>query len=432
MKIKQITSQDFHVLKAFYQDEDVMKYITGYVIDEDEMNERWEKIMSWDSHKGYGYFQFIENDSLIGVGCLKPFGKDVELGYMLNKAYWGQGYGSTICQLLLDKIDTMDVTKVVAYIDPLNEASSRILRKHGFTSMYKVDDEEFFEKKLRNRITGYTGLYGIVAYPIKHSFSPMMHNTAFELLGIDDVYLAFEVLDNQFEKYIESVKTLGIKGFNVSMPYKEKIINYLDEMTQEAQLCQSVNTVKNENGKLIGHISDGIGFVKACQSQGWDVQNQKVVILGAGGAAKAIIVALAGAHVSEIVVYNRSDKPFIKELAKQLSCSLTLKSLHCLDELKEDLKEAYLLIQTTNVGMTPYEEGCLIPDSSYLSHQLKVADIIYHPKETKLLKMAKEKNLDYMNGEGMILYQGAVSFEFWTGKDMPIAGVKKALKMEGK
>ena len=279
-----------------------------------------------------------------------------------------------------------------------------------------------------NKITGYTGLYGIVADPIKHSFSPMMHNTAFQSLGIDDVYLAFEVKEENLEDYITSVKTLGIKGFNVSMPYKLKIMKYLDELTEEARLCQAVNTVKNENGKLIGHISDGKGFYMSCTDRGWNVDNQKIVVLGAGGAAQAIIVELSR-KVKEIIVYNRSDKPFIRELNNKVDCPIILKSLDNREELKADLKDPYLLIQTTGVGMSPNEDNCLI-DDSYLVDGLKVADIIYKPKMTKLLKMARDKGLEYMNGEGMILYQGAVSFEFWTGQKMPVDQVKKALEME--
>jgi len=285
------------------------------------------------------------------------------------------------------------------------------------------------ENHLR-QITGYTGLYGIVANPIKHSFSPMMHNAAFHALGIDDVYLAFEVEEKQLKDFITSVKTLNIKGFNVSMPYKLKIMDYLDELTTEARLCQAVNTVKYENHKLVGHISDGKGFLMACHEKNWDIVNQKITILGAGGAASAIIVELALQGAKEIVVYNRSDKPFIRELNDQLDCPITLKKLSDNESLKKDLSDSYLLIQTTNVGMTPNEDECLIPDDSYLPKTLKVADIIYKPKETRLLKLARKKGLEFMNGEGMILYQGAVSFEFWTGQKMPISVVKKVLEME--
>lgn len=310
----------------------------------------------------------------------------------------------------------------------------RIYEQYSFYYMSyrkkREGDEVFLEQKLKNRITGYTGLYGIVANPIKHSFSPMMHNTAFETLGIDDVYLAFEVTEDKLADYMASVKTLNIKGFNVSMPYKLKIIDYLDETSEEARLCQAVNTVKNENGKLIGHISDGKGFLMSCEEKGWDIKDQKIIILGAGGAACAIIVEMALQGAREIIVYNRSDKPFIRELNQQLKCPIILKSLSEKEELKQDLKEAYLLVQTTNVGMEPHIADCIIPDSSYLPEQLKVADIIYKPAQTKLLKMAEEKGLEYMNGEGMILYQGAVSFEYWTNKKMPIQEVKKALGME--
>ena len=149
------------------------------------------------------------------------------------------------------------------------------------------------------KITGYTGLYGIVANPIKHSLSPLMHNTAFQTLGIDDVYLAFEVEDNNFEAFMKSIRLLHIKGLNVSMPYKVKIIDYLDELTPEAKLCHAVNTVRNDNGKLIGHISDLKGFYLACIQKNWKIKDQKIVVLGAGGAAQAIIVELAMQGVKE-------------------------------------------------------------------------------------------------------------------------------------
>lgn len=282
---------------------------------------------------------------------------------------------------------------------------------------------------MTNKITGYTGLYGIVANPIKHSFSPMMHNTAFQSLGIDDVYLAFELKEDQLPSYIQSVKTLGIKGYNVSMPYKVKMLEYMDELTQEARLAQAVNTVKNDHGRLIGHITDGQGFVMACENKGWDIKGKKIVMMGAGGAANAIMISLALAGAKEIMVFNRSDKPLIRDLATKLPCPLTL---HTLDQnaLKEALLDAYLLINATSVGMHPHEEGCLIEEAAMLPKGLKVADIIYNPRETKLLSYAKERELEYMNGEGMIVYQGACSFTFWTGKQMPVAEVKKAIGME--
>ena len=283
---------------------------------------------------------------------------------------------------------------------------------------------------MKNTITGYTGLYGIIASPIKHSFSPMMHNTAFQKLGINDVYLAFEIEEEQLPVFIKSIPVLAIKGFNVSMPYKVKIMEYLDELTPVASLCKAVNTVAYRDGKLIGHITDGVGFMQSCIDKGWDVRDKKIVVLGAGGAATAIIVQAALDGVKEIVVYNRSDKSFIQELNDKLEASIVLKKLSNKEAIKKDLQDSYLLVNTTSVGMEPNVNECIIPDSSYLSNAIKVADIIYHPKMTKLLQMAKDKNLEYINGEGMIVFQGAESFKFWTGKEMPISDVKQALEME--
>ena len=169
---------------------------------------------------------------------------------------------------------------------------------------------------------------------------------------------------------------------------------------------------------------------KTSTEKNWDIKDQKIVVLGAGGAANAIIVEAALLGAREIVVYNRSDKPYIRELNEKLNCSISLKLLSNINQLKDDLLDTYLLVQTTNVGMEPQIDECLIPDSSYLPNHLKVADIIYKPAQTKLLKIASEKGLECMNGEGMILYQGAVSFEYWTGKKMPIQKVKQALGME--
>lgn len=430
MKLEMMTQDDYPFFLRLYQDSDLMKMITGDVLSERELKEKWYNVSLMDNQRGFGLYNVYNHNKLIGMGCLKPYDKGVEVGYIILKEYWNRGYATKLCQMLVEKAKKMSDEKVVAYINPNNIASKNVLLKNGFESLYKKDDEEFLMYKENQRITGYTGLYGIVANPIQHSFSPMMHNTAFHTLGIDDVYLAFEIAENQLQDFITSVKTINIKGFNVSMPYKFKIIQYLDELSAEAELCQAVNTVKCHDGKLIGHISDGKGFFLSCEEKNWHIKNQKVVVIGAGGAANAIIVEAALLGAKEIIVYNRSDKPYIRELNDKLECSIQLKSLQDLKALKEDLLDTYLLIQTTNVGMNPNSDDCLIPDHSYLPMGLKVADIIYKPAQTKLLKMASDKGLDFMNGEGMILYQGAVSFEYWTNQKMPVKAVKKALGME--
>ncbi len=276
-------------------------------------------------------------------------------------------------------------------------------------------------------INGYTNLYGIVANPIKHSISPLMHNTSFKHLGINSIYMAFEIQKDHLESFIQSVRTLDIKGFNVSMPFKEEIIPYLDELSEEARLCQAVNTVKNSDGKLIGHISDGEGFILSFKEKNWAIDGHKFVVLGAGGACKSIVASLAKYNAKEIVVYNRRYKSFIDEMNEHFDTLITYKDLYDKESLKKDLSDAYMLINTTSIGMNESDE-CLI-DESFLSDSIKVYDIIYKPLETKLLTLAKNKNLDYMNGINMLIYQGAVSFKYWTGHDMPIDIVKN--KIEG-
>ena len=164
-----MTYDDYPIIKSFYQDKDVMKMITGDVLSEQEMKEKWEIITSWNHDLKYGYYLGFDQDLLVGVGCLKPYSHGVEVGYMIYPRYWRQEYGKQICYELMKIVETMTVQRIVAYIDPLNIPSKKILESYGFQSIYQKGDEELLEKK-KNRITGYTGLYGIVANPIRHSF----------------------------------------------------------------------------------------------------------------------------------------------------------------------------------------------------------------------------------------------------------------------
>ncbi|EDS75892.1 putative shikimate dehydrogenase [Thomasclavelia spiroformis DSM 1552] len=258
-----------------------------------------------------------------------------------------------------------------------------------------------------------------------------MHNLAFKELNIDSVYLAFDIKSEQLKDTIKSFKILKVEGSNVSMPHKEAIIPYLDEISTASRLCNAVNTIKLIENRYYGTITDGIGFIKAINEQGWDIVNKKITIVGAGGACKAIMVQMALDGASEIIVYNRSKKAeFIKIInntIKETNCKIKFKLLSDLDSLKQDMHNSYLFINTTGVGMEPMLDQSVVPDESYFSSQLKVADIIYQPATTKLLQMAKNAGCKVMNGELMLLYQGAESFKIWTGKDMPIDKVKKVL-----
>ena len=281
---------------------------------------------------------------------------------------------------------------------------------------------------MAQRITGYTDIYGIIADPIRHSISPMMHNTAFEVLGIDGVYVAFETPKERFEEGIRGLLAMGIRGFNVSMPYKRAVMDYLDELSYAAKLCQAVNTVvRKADGTYKGYLTDGTGFVRSLKEQGMDIRGKKAVLLGKGGAATAIGVqaALDGAEV--ITIFNRSDASEYAALIREhTSCRAQAYPIADLTALREKLADADLLINATNVGMGELKGQCLIPDASYLIEELFVADIIYNPKETALLSMAKRTGCPVMNGLGMLLYQGAEAFRLWTGCEMPVEEVKKA------
>ena len=281
---------------------------------------------------------------------------------------------------------------------------------------------------MAQRITGHTDIYGIIANPIRHTISPMMHNTAFEALGIDGVYVAFETREDKFNEAVRGLLAMGIKGFNVSMPYKRAVMDYLDELSPAAKLCQAVNTVvRRDDGTYAGYLTDGIGFVQSLKERGFDIRDKKIVLLGKGGAATAIGVQAALDGAREICIFNRSDAGELAQLLREnTGCRSESYRITELKVLKEVLADADLLINATSVGMGAMKDRCLIPDASYLRKGLWVADIVYNPAETVLLKMAVDAGCTVVNGLGMLLYQGAEAFRLWTGREMPMDEVRKA------
>lgn len=289
---------------------------------------------------------------------------------------------------------------------------------------------------MKSKISATTSLYAFIASPAHHSKSPAMHNLSFKELGIDSVYLAFDIKKDDFADAIKGLKALGIKGANISMPYKEAIIPYLDELSVASKLCNAVNTIKLVDNKYYGTITDGIGFITSLNEKKWSIKNQKITIVGAGGASKAIMVQMALDGAKEIVIYNRSHKEefinIIEKTIEETNCKITFKLLNDLDSLKQDMANSYLFVNTTGVGMEPMLNQSVVPDESYFHPQLKVADIIYQPAITKMLQMAKNVGCEIMNGELMLLYQGAASFKIWTGMEMPVNKVKEILGIEVK
>ena len=284
------------------------------------------------------------------------------------------------------------------------------------------------------RITGHTELIGLIANPIRNSKSPMMHNTAFEALGLDYVYLVFEVDNTTLRTTVEGLRAMKVRGFNVSMPNKRSILPLLDELTPSAQLCQAVNTVVNENGHLIGYNTDGIGFMKSCEAEGFDIIGKKITLFGAGGAATAVCMQAALDGVKEIAIFNANDDFWEQALQnaqrinEHTSCRAHVYDLSDTIALREQISDSVMLVNATGCGFCQPLGPCLLPDDSYLRQDLMVFDVIYSPGETQLLKWAKETGCRCSNGLEMMFHQGAAAFKLWTGKDMPIDVVRKVFE----
>ena len=288
---------------------------------------------------------------------------------------------------------------------------------------------------MAERITGHTELIGLMAYPIRHSSSPAMHNEAFATLGLDYAYLAFEVDNSTLEDAIKGLRALKMVGSNVSMPNKTVVGQYLDELSPAAEMCGAVNTIVNDNGKLIGHITDGIGFMQALKDNDIDVIGKKMTIVGAGGAATAIEIQAALDGVAEITIFNRKDEFWdravstVEKINTRTSSHAVLYDLADLDQLKKEMSDSYIFVNATGVGMKPLEGQSVVPDKSYFRPELIVIDVPYSPLETKMRSMAKEVGCKTMNGLGMMLFQGSAAFELWTGEPMPIEHMKEILNI---
>ncbi|MEM1551025.1 MAG: shikimate dehydrogenase, partial [Candidatus Bathyarchaeia archaeon] len=270
-------------------------------------------------------------------------------------------------------------------------------------------------------ITGRTRVCALIGYPIEHSLSPIMHNAAFQHLGLDYIYVAFNVPPENLGEAVSGIRGLGIRGVNVTMPYKINVIKYLDELDEGAKMAGSVNTILNRDGRLIGYTTDGLGALSALKYAGSDPLGKKVVILGAGGASKSISFTLVN-HAQELVILNRTLRK-AEELADELrrvSSSVEIRAGPLLEGvLGDELRNADILINATSVGMKPNEDETPVK-REMLHGNLTVFYIVYDPLETRLLREAKSVGAKTVDGLSMLVHQGALSFEIWTGVKAPI------------
>ena len=278
------------------------------------------------------------------------------------------------------------------------------------------------------KIDGYTRLAAVVANPIKHSISPFIHNSAFEATEINGVYLAWEVEVGDLAETLANIRRYQMFGINLSMPYKEEVIPYLDELSDEVRLIGAVNTVVNQNGNLIGYNTDGKGFFKSLPS--FTILGKKMTLLGAGGAAKAVLAQAILDGASQVSVFVRSTsmektKAYLETLQSETGFRVDLYALEEHSVLQERIAASDLLVNATSVGMdgksSPVPENLLLPEN------LLVADIIYQPFETPFLQWAKSQGNVAVNGLGMLLYQAAEAFKLWTGKEMPTDEIWQSL-----
>ena len=276
-------------------------------------------------------------------------------------------------------------------------------------------------------ISGKTRVCGVIGDPIDHTLSPVMHNAAFKHLKLDFVFLAFRVKASELGDAICGMRGLGVHGLNVTMPHKDAVVEYLDEVDSTAKFLGSVNTVLNRDGRLLGFNTDGTGALKALRENGASPDGKKVLLLGAGGAAKAIAYALAK-EAGELRVLNRSSEK-AEELAGLLSRTFGKKVVGgalSSSAVQRSLRDSDVLVNATSVGMDPNAKQSLV-SPQWLRPDLCVMDIVYSPVETELLKEAKAAGARVIGGAEMLLYQGAASFEVWTGVSAPVEVMRRAL-----
>ena len=264
--------------------------------------------------------------------------------------------------------------------------------------------------------------YAVIGYPIEHSLSPGMHKAGYEALGLDAEYQRFLVEPSHLTEAVEGLCALGFSGWNVTLPHKEHIISLLDVLTPQAQRAGAVNTVKIHEGQRIGHNTDGDGFVRSVEEELKGFQGKKAVLLGAGGASKGIALALTEQGMQVHILNRTYEKAEALVQAIQREGGTATSGVFAPGDWLSDVD---LLVQTTSAGL----HGEPFPFSVQgISEHALVVDIIFNPRETAFLQEAKKQGCRTLNGLGMLLYQGALAWEFWLGGQAPVEAMRQALQ----
>lgn len=275
-------------------------------------------------------------------------------------------------------------------------------------------------------ISGRTAVFGIFGYPVEHTFSPGMHNAAFAEIGMEGCYVPFAVHPEALGDAVRSIISLGIRGVNVTVPHKEKVLPFLDELAEDARLIGAVNTIEVVRGRLIGHNTDGRGFVRSLREDaGFRPKGKDFLMIGTGGAARAISFSLALAGAGTIFLHD-IDAAKAKKLARDVRTRTGIRATALnAQALRTSAPDVDAIINGTPLGM---KRGDPLPFSRDLVRaDHLICDLVYNPPATRLLTVARSRGADTLSGIGMLLYQGVIAFEIWTGKKAPVNVMRQAL-----
>ncbi len=278
-----------------------------------------------------------------------------------------------------------------------------------------------------------TKIVGLFAHPVKHSFSPYIHNLAFELKDLDYIYMPFDISNSNLKNAIKGVVALGIAGFNVTIPHKENIIQFLDNVSEEASLVGSINTVVNYMGKLAGYNTDVYGILETLKPFKKQINGENITLFGAGGAARAVIYCLIkNFKPKNIIIINRTEAKAdaLKEYFKAKMKFDAFKTFALVpSDIVEILQESKLIVNSTSVGMFPdVDDSITTIKDSFKKNQI-VFDMVYNPVRTKLLGLAESAGAMPLDGLNMLVYQASESFKLWTGQEMPVENILKSLQL---
>jgi len=279
-------------------------------------------------------------------------------------------------------------------------------------------------------ITGKTELVGLFGYPVRHTASPAFQNAGFEAAGLDWVYLPFEVHPNDVGRAIDGIVVLGFRGINLTIPHKQAVIEYLDELSPEAEIIGAVNTVDIRGGRLKGYNTDGRGFVRSIKEEsGVELDGRRVFLMGSGGAGRAVAVQAALDGASEIGICDCEEsrsQSVVSLIDSRIRAGVASFVPFDSSAIRSGVQQCELFVDATPLGMKPDDPMSI--DGDWLNASSLVYDLVYDPPETPLLRTARERGCRTQSGLGMLLYQGCIAFETWTGVSAPVAEMRKALE----